>query len=1271
MLEQSIGRGRFEVQATLGTGAFGTVLAAFDRERGHLVAIKRPHQHTADELYRFKKEFRALADLSHPNLVSLYELFEDDGNWFFTMELIDGVPLTSYLRQGLAPSGAHAEHNPTELDVFARTAGSSLASFDRSSVSEAPADPDPITGSVILPAPPLPDLDRLRGSFAQVCLAVQALHASRMLHRDIKPSNILATASGRIVVLDFGLIRQQTQGRQRRDSSIVGTPLYMAPELWLGERIGEPSDWYSVGVMLYEALLGAPPFRGTLVQLMQAKSAEAYVGPRGRNPDIPADLDALCRELLRVGVDARPRADEILRVFQPPDAAASDTALPIVAPAEVFVGRAAELAALRAAHADCAGGVPVVVHLSGEPGIGKTALVHAFLDELPSDARVLHGRCHQQESVPFKALDAVIDELAWDLRRRPASELQALLPRDANLLARVFPVLQRLVGATDSGNPETSGFHPLSLRRRAFAALRELLRRLSHVAPIVVWIDDLQWGDRDSAAVLHALLRPPDPPRLLLILGYRPPDERADHPFLRELQTLEDEAGALPGTRALVLQRLPEADGRALVDALVAAHAPPSRRARVVREAAGIPLLLDRLARSVAVPSDSSARLAEASQEFDDGRDLLAQLVDRQLAGLPAAARAVLELVAVAGAPLDLRTLRIAAGQPTLGRTILHPLRARHLLTLSSSELVAPAFAQVAAIVVAGLAPESLRRHHLALAGALAGHAPPRRVAAHFAAAGQLEQAGIHALTAARQAADALAFSEAAACYRLALTWRPGDAAQQRRLRRALADALVNAGRCSEAAHLYLDLAEGSAPADAIVLRRLAAEQLISCGELDRGEAELRAAVRAQGLDYPDSTRAAMLAIAWGLVRLKLRGTRYTPRSADQVDPVALARVDTCLSASRNLSLSRSVHAVSFAVTSLRLALDCGEHGRVVEGLAAVGGALGLTGNATGKQLFAQAEALADTLTTARARGVVALWRGFFSYGEGRWADARTSWSEAATLLGETPGLMIDILRAQAYLLLADMHLGLYADLELHTSAAMAVARETGNLYTEVTALMYSALPRLAAGDLGGARERIRESEARTPRDSWNGFSRMKLHIQCDFYAGDGAAALARLEAALPEIEATRMRSFTTFRVVVGALHAGAALQVLADGGGDRKTLLKIVRRELARFIAEPMPFARGLVALTRAALARVEGDRPTAVQLLELAVQEFTTGDCWVEATCASRRLGQLRGDAMIVASADATLRARGIAEPARWTACFAPGFANPSPTWDCVPPQ
>jgi tetratricopeptide (TPR) repeat protein len=1011
---------------------------------------------------------------------------------------------------------------------------------------------------------------------------------------------------------------------------------------------------------------------------MQAKSAEAYVAPRERNPDIPADLDALCRGLLRVGVDARPRADETLRVFQPVDAAASDTALPIVAPAEVFVGRAAELAALRAAHADCAGGVPVVVHLSGEPGIGKTALVHAFLDELPSDARVLHGRCYQQESVPFKALDAVIDELAWDLRRRPASELQALLPRDANLLARVFPVLQQLVGATDGPAAETSGFHPLSLRRRAFAALRELLRRLSHVAPIVVWIDDLQWGDRDSAAVLHALLRPGQlqsaagltaPPRLLLILSYRDASltPTTDHPFLRELQALEDEAGALPGTRAIVLQRLAEADGRALVDALVAAHAPPNRRARVVREAAGIPLLLDRLARSVAVPSDSSSRLAEPSQEFDDGRDLLAQLVDRQLAGLPAAARAALELVAVAGAPLDLRALRIAAGQPTLGRTLLQPLRARHLVTLSSSEQVAPAFAQVAAILVAGLAPDVLRRHHLALAAALAGHAPPRRVATHYAAAGQLDQAGAHALTAARQAADALAFTEAAACYRLALTWRPGDAAQQRRLRRALADSLVNAGRCSEAAHLYLDLAEGSAPAEAIVLRRLAAEQLISCGELDRGEAELRAAVRAQGLDYPASTRAAMLAIAWGLVRLKLRGTRYTPRSADQVDPVALARVDTCLSASRNLSLSRSVHAVCFAVTSLRLALDCGEHGRVVEGLAAVGGALGLTGNATGKQLFAQAEALADTLTTARARGVVALWRGFFSYGEGRWADARKSWSDAAALLGETPGLIIDILRAQAYLLLADMHLGQYRELELHTSAAMAVARETGNLYTEVTALMYSALPRLAAGDLPGARERIRESEARTPRDSWNGFSRMKLHVQCDFYAGDGAAALARLEAALPEIEATRMRSFTTFRVVVGALHAGAALQVLADGNGDRKTLLKIVRRELARFLDEPMPFARGLVAVTRAALARAEGDHQAAVQLLGLAVHEFTAGDCWVEATCASRRLGQLRGDATLVASADATLRGRGIADPARWAACFAPGFTNP----DLPPPQ
>lgn len=1256
--EQLIGRGRFEVRATLGTGAFGTVLAAFDRERGHLVAIKRPHLHAAESLYRFKQEFRALADLSHPNLVGLHELFEDAGHWFFTMELVDGVPLTSYLRHALGEAAEDEETLAgTSFDALGRTQGGPSCTSEPGGAATVPpprraASPGP---------PPLPDLERLRCSFAQVSRALLCLHAAHMLHRDIKPSNILVTAAGRVVVLDFGLVRREHH-HPGSDDSVVGTPLYMAPEQWLGEPVGAAADWYSVGVMLYEALLGEPPFRGDLLTLMQAKSRDEFVWPRARCPEVPPDLDALCRELLRADAGARPPGPAVLhRLAGELEGAPGSPS--IAARERVFVGRERELAALRAAHA---GPLPMLLHLSGEPGIGKTALCEAFLAGVAARGGcVLRGRCFEQESVPYKALDAVIDELSQELRRRDARELARLLPPEAGLLARTFPVLEKIVGARDGGDNLGADFNPVALRGRAFAALRELLRRMTAAGPLVLSIDDLQWGDAESAAIVHSLLRPPDPPALLLLLSYR--DEGDPGPFLRELRALTAEAGALPCGPTIALGRLSQAEGHALVTALGPAATSPRRRERVVRESAGIPLLLEQLAQ--AVPGDSCDPDLELG---DDGPDLLARLLARQLAELPPEARRVLELVAVAGVPLRLDLLAAAAGLPAIDRAIVQPLCARHLVRLSetaSERRLAPSYGQIAATVAAGLAPEQRRASHLALAEALAGSdahaAAPRLIATHYHAAGELAAAGEHIRRAAEQAAAALAFEEAAACYGLALAWQPGDAASQRRLRRGRADALVNAGRCREAAPLYLGLVEDAAPLAAIELRRLAAEQLLGCGDLDAGEAQLRRLIDEQGLGYPESPGRATLALAYGLVRIKLRGTQYTPRGPCELDPAALAAIDTCLSASRNLALVRTLYSMLFGIKALRLALDAGERGRIVEALAAVGGGLALTGDAHGRDLFEQAEALAELISTPRARGLVALWKGFQRFGAGDWAASRALWEASGRLLGECPGHITELLRADAYVLLALMHLGEYRELALRTEALMASARATGNLYTEVTALMYSALPRLAADDLRGARARIAAAEARSPRDSWNGLSRMKLHVQCALYGGDAAAGLARLEAAQPEIEASRLRSFGIFRVVVGGLHAGTALQVLADGAApQRRALLRTARRELARFADEPMAFAQGIAHWLRAALASAEGDAAAAVSHCEAAVRSFEAGACWAEAACTRRRLGQLLGGSegqARIAAADATLRSRGVADPVRWTACFAPGLADP----------
>ena len=607
----------------------GVVYRALDRKSGRLVALKTMNRVGAIALLRFKHEFRTLLDVVHPNLITLYELICDGRNWFLTMELLEGVNFLRYVKTEVATSSVRQTSRIDVGDTVARAQTEVIPAWEAQPPKPSPSN---VIASEVTPAGrtlAASHPGRLRGALRQLAEGIESLHAAGKLHRDIKPSNVIVTRDGRVVLLDFGLAAEQDQDGQHlsTEEHLVGTVAYMAPEQASNRPVSPASDWYSVGVMLFEALTGRLPFLGGSITVLMNKERYDPPEPVELVPDVPEDLNALCAQLLKRKPEDRPSGPEILRRLGSlgvTDERGSGkpgvhlTASPSTSGQRMtLVGRRHHRVALQSALDDMRQGRPVVVYLHGSSGAGKTALLQSFLDEQieRGDAVVLAGRCYERESVPYKALDSLIDSLSHYLGRLPQLEAAALLPRDVGSLARVFPCLRRVEAVAQGQRRGLEAPDPQELRRRAFAALRELLARMGDWKPLILAIDDLQWGDVDSAALLIELLRPPDAPVLLFLATYRSED-RVTSPFLQALSkaqvlggATQEDHGACRGSgvvyRELELEPLAHDEAQAVAQALLGESELVESASRqslldaIVRESRGNPFFVAELVRHV------------------------------------------------------------------------------------------------------------------------------------------------------------------------------------------------------------------------------------------------------------------------------------------------------------------------------------------------------------------------------------------------------------------------------------------------------------------------------------------------------------------------------------------------------------------------------------------------------------------------------------------------------------------------------------------------
>lgn len=1234
----TLGGGRFVLERFLGRGGFGAVYQVRDREREATVALKLMTRSDARALARFKQEFRALAELGHPNLIQLYELHTDGEHWFFTMELLDAVDALTYVRS--TRDGADARGPRPERPVASLSLAPAIETAHATARFDEP---------------------RLRALLCQLVAGLGFLHRAGHLHRDVTPENVLVTRDGRVVLLDFGLI---TDLGDSAESTIAGTPAYMAPEQTVGGELTEAADWYAVGAMLYELLTGRPPFVGPVAEVVAAKHTLRPLPPSILVEGIPADLERLCLDLLEPEPEHRPAGDELLYYLsevaeEPADA---DHEVP-------FVGREPERRALARAFRETAEGA-VVALIKGRSGMGKSALVSHFLDELCALAEpplVLRGRCFEQESVPYKALDGLVDALSLQLSRLPEHELLALVPREAAPLARVFPAL-RQVGIVDeqcrAATLDGNVGDPMEQRRRAFFGLRELLVCLARRRTLVLFIDDLQWGDADSGTLLAELLRPPDAPPVLFVLAYRDDDlERSDCLRLL-LPALERAAAAGLALHRVEVDRLDEAEALRLAEEALAERGPqaPALAASIVTESGGSPFFIQELARFAG--TQPAGRWAPSLDE----------MLRARVAALPEPARRLLATIALAGNPLPravaARAAEVGADEP--GAVSL--LRRQHLLRGRGDQgMIEPYHDRIRERVVSDLPAAAARAAHQRLAEALdqSGRAEPEQLLCHYREAGQCALAARHAVRAAEQARRALAFDRAARLYREALALGDWAGPERRELNEHLGDSLRGAGRPREVADAYLAAADGAPHIQALTCRRQAAEHLLHGGYYHDGETLALAALRDVGLPTVGSQ---LVKVLWmGAVRayLKVRGLGFQERTPAQAGEEALLRLDTCWAAAWGLSFAKPLAALYLQARHLLLALEVGEPSRAARALAVDALFEGMFGRrAYADRLLCDATRIAERLDDPEVLGFCTFAASQLAATRMRWQDAEALVERARHILRTRCTRVVWELDNLSWVLgVALLFQGELARLDSELGESLRDLEERGNVNVATSLrLLCSPWPLLARDADDEAERTVAAALRHVPHSAYLPQHAYALwaRAQIALYRGQPAVAwraFAADEQLLRRSGLLRLDSIQT--LVLQAKTQVALLLARAPGIAPRERQLLLGQVDAAlRWLDAPerralTPFYGGVAHALRASLAPLRERAADAADLWARAEASFAASDMKLHAAVARRRRGELLGGPSgraLIDEADARIAALGVRVPERFAALVMP---------------
>ncbi|KAA3618874.1 MAG: hypothetical protein DWQ05_05765 [Calditrichaeota bacterium] len=487
---------QYEILETIGSGGMGIVYRAFDTVLERVVAIKVMHAHLLaqkENAERLMNEARAAAKLTHPHIVTIYEVGEASCGKYIVMEFVEGNSLS----QVLLTNGA-------------------------------------------LPT------DQAIGITTQILGALALAHKNDIQHRDIKPDNVLVTADFDAKILDFGIAKLNTQKGITAAGDILGTVDYMASEQLMGDPVDHRADLYSTGVMLYELLTKHLPFGAeTPVAVLYKQLNEDPLPPSYYSKSISKKLDALIlRSLAKNANDRWDSAEEFANALM---AVNIEVPLPSASRIEgidahldalfsinenedrnaelergmreIFIGREKELKKLAQLFLQTQSGKGNTVVLLGEAGVGKSSIA-SQLEEYArkNQALCLYGASLYQDGMdaylPF--IDALRKYVSTDLRLLPEEQRMTL----KSLIRTKVPLLMEYTerfNTTFSGATEPLGDENSAKGADLFEGILVLVSLLATMQPVVFILDDLQWADDASLKLFHYLARQIEKSRILLI----------------------------------------------------------------------------------------------------------------------------------------------------------------------------------------------------------------------------------------------------------------------------------------------------------------------------------------------------------------------------------------------------------------------------------------------------------------------------------------------------------------------------------------------------------------------------------------------------------------------------------------------------------------------------------------------------------------------------------------------------------------------------------